>query len=125
MSDKKMCSCPRGLDGYHHPDCFEVYRANELRSGSPLESVVQGRKDSPAPLNPDVQGTPDILAKLRARAEQERDDAISFIHNMVRDKDLLRIVDITAGEIVAYARVVRWLDELGGCQSATQHEARS
>ena len=99
--------------------------ANELRSGSPLESVVQGRSESPVPSNPAVQGTPDILAKLRARAEQERDDAISFIHNMVRDKDLSRIVDITAGEIVAYARVVRWLDELGGCQSATQHEARS
>lgn len=77
------------------------------------------------PLNPDVQGTPDILAELRARAEDERDDAISFIHDMVRDKDLSRIVDVTAGEIVAYARVVRWLDELADAnqQHSTKHEA--
>lgn len=51
MSDKKTCSCPRGLDGYHHPDCFEVYKANETRSGPPLESVVKGRTDSPAPVH--------------------------------------------------------------------------
>jgi len=32
--------------------------ANELRSGSPLEPVVQGRAESPVPLSLDVQGTP-------------------------------------------------------------------
>lgn len=50
-------------------DCDRCYdqRMKELAS-SPLESVVQGRLESPVPLSLAVQGTPDILAELRARA---------------------------------------------------------
>lgn len=25
MGSGKKCSCPRGLDGFHHPDCFQVH----------------------------------------------------------------------------------------------------
>lgn len=58
-------------------DCDRCYdqRMNEPAS-SPLESVVQGRPESPVPSNPAVQGTPDILAEIRARASKAREDGL-------------------------------------------------
>lgn len=44
-------------------DILHVRRAKEPLAGSPLESVVQGRADSPVPSNPDVQGTPLLQAR--------------------------------------------------------------
>lgn len=115
-----------GLDDSDRRLINRLCDALEANQASPeSDSTACSGAGCPVPLNPDVQGTPDILAELRARAEDERDDAISFIHDMVRDKDLSRIVDVTAGEIVAYARVVRWLDELADAnqQHSTKHEA--
>ena len=41
---------------YHVRPCPRDFKAKEPYSGSPLESVVQGRLDSPVPSNPDRSG---------------------------------------------------------------------
>lgn len=61
---------------YWWTDKAHFCRAKETRSGSPLESVVQGRSESPAPLNPDRSGHAIILEKIRDWLETEYDIAL-------------------------------------------------
>lgn len=70
MSEVKPCDRFCGDTACYHGKCKKYDERKNEPASSPLESVVQGRLESPVPSNPAVQGTPDILAKLRARAEQ-------------------------------------------------------
>lgn len=85
--------------------------ANELRSGSPLEPVVQGRPESPVPLSLDVQGTHDILAQLRARVIAAR-DADGKTADESKKHGFIEIACSYRGTVVGYDRVLEWLDEL-------------
>ena len=95
------------------PACFE--RTNEPAS-SPLEPVVQGRAESPVPLSLDVQGTPDILAQLRARAMLEIISADRIMPKMRRE-GLYKAKQQTMGYRQACIDFLQWLDELGECQT--------
>ncbi len=73
--------------------------------GSPLESVVQGRTESPVPENPAVQGTPaiailmDELKDWRAGVEWLKERKLDFRCEMASVKALERAIRrITAGD---------------------------
>lgn len=98
--------------------------ANELRSGSPLESVVQGRLESPVPSNPAVQGTPDILAQIRARALQ-RIECATLIARGAFAEDLVALGANENGKVVAFNEVLQWLDELAEPNDNTARDTKS
>lgn len=60
MSDDGFCDQYEVCGCIHQSDCYKSGQAKEPLAGSPLESVVQGRPESPVPSNPAVQGTPPI-----------------------------------------------------------------
>lgn len=104
-----ICKECKKLVGVVDSDSLE--RTNEVTS-SPLESVVQGRPESPVPSNPAVQGTPDILAELRARAIKvnEKAKAVVFSHNFFSKKDTQYAIDHTY--MTLSAEFIKWLDDL-------------
>ena len=85
--------------------------AKEPLDGSPLESVVQGRTESPVPSNPAVQGTPDLLAELRARAmhKKKRADAGASEASI---GDFQYLAAYERGAAAACSIFLQWLDEL-------------
>ena len=111
-NDITKCSCPT------------MGQAKETRSGSPLESVVQGRVESPVPSKPAVQGTPDILAQLRARAMSAKREAIAMrLREIMLDND--EWIFLNAGKQEAYDCMLRWLDELAQPNNNTAPDTTS
>lgn len=86
-------------------------QAKEPLDGFPLKSVVQGRVDSPVPSNPAVQGTPDILAELRARAVKEKSEAHAKGYDAYIRMDYKDSHAYTF-RVKAFSDVLQWLDEL-------------
>lgn len=72
MSGNELVECAICGSQFRRDEVHECL-AKEPLDGSPLESVVHGRQDSPAPSNPDRSGDANILAQLRARAIAARD----------------------------------------------------
>lgn len=89
----------------------------------PQERVVQGRQDAPTQSG-SVQGTPDILEELRARASEEIEKAGAFVKSCDRKLDG-RIIDITIGQATAFADVIKWLDELAQPNEDTARDTKS
>lgn len=63
------------------------------------------------PLNPEVQGTPDLLAELRARAMKEKMRANAGASE-ASIGDFQYLAAHERGAVVACSRFLRWLDEL-------------
>jgi hypothetical protein len=91
-----LCHCPRP--------------ANEPYSGSPLESVVHGRPDSPAPSTPDRSGDA-ILAELRARAMEARTRARYETREYIKLGDVFMTANRWSRS-ETLSEVISWLDEL-------------
>lgn len=89
--------------------------ANESDSGSSDGLHCSGVTDTPADdLN--VQGMPDILAQLRARAMREIEHAERW-KTMHKDVENTTAVWCEDGVIEACTKFLQWLDELGACQT--------
>jgi hypothetical protein len=94
-------------------DILHVKRAKEPYSGSPLESVVPGRPESPS-LNPD-RSRDAILAELRSRA------VASFRASVKRQTNLdvqglKRAAAFNRGTSDTLAMMLEWLDELSSAK---------
>lgn len=114
---------------HHEPTCHmccawpKLDQAKEPLDGSPLESVVQGRTESPVPSNPAVQGTPDILAELRDRAVANIEDA-QTIADGLSAMDHKKLAEWHA-VVWAFKCVLRWIDELAQPKDNTAPDTTS
>ena len=89
--------------------------AKRERSGSSDGLHCSGVTDTPAN-GFDVQGMPDILAELRARAMHDNANAMELAIYM--DKHgFPGSADFYRGGASAFQIVLAWLDELGACQT--------
>lgn len=95
---------------------------------SAVESIAeslgpQKQPASPVPSNPAVHGTPDILAQLRDRVIANITDATMLADGYRANGNNQRYREWKA-EVVAFNRVLRWLDELTDAnqQDSTRHE---
>ncbi len=89
--------------------------AKRERSGSSDGLHCSGVTDTPAN-GFDVQGMPDILAELRARAMTEVQNAKNECDDLYNRKLYWLSADRYKHEL-AFTKVVQWLDELGACQT--------
>ncbi len=100
---------------YWWTDKAHFCRAKETRSGSPLESVVQGRSESPAPLNPD----------------RSRDAILGDLSNVYCRLRKWQMSMPSTGDVLMRQQVGRICSELDALfdlseqkrQHSTQHEA--
>lgn len=106
---------------YWWTDKAHFCRAKETRSGSPLESVVPGRSESPKPLNLTVPGTPVILAELRARAMNV---VLRAEMRVQANSDGNIAYAIDSSYLAASRAFVKWIDELSEAnqQHSTRHD---
>ncbi len=107
------CGCPK-----HFGTCKAT--AKETRSGSPLESVVQGRPESPGPLSHDRSGDADLDEIEKALNEKiermERETADMALDSEYEQAS--RIASEASGVSKAWFIVKRIIER----QHSTRHE---
>jgi hypothetical protein len=104
---------------YWWTDKAHFCRAKETRSGSPLESVVPGRPESPS-LNPD-RSRDAILAELRSRAMNV---VLRAEMRVQANSDGNIAYAIDSSYLAASRAFVKWIDELSEAnqQHSTRHD---
>jgi len=94
------------------------------RSELPMQSVVRSGRTRPADESGSVRSAHEILAELKSKATQLKDDAhcgASVAHGLGDDWDREQFV--ARGIYGACLEFIRWIDEFSGCQAEMQCEA--